>query len=280
MRRTDDTDQYTSELFRIGIDDSVESVLSSNDTIDVDPIGGKEGSIYRYSSVDRSGIKYFDMVKKKETIVAEVLFLNKAFDGTRWVAYTKDDSGIETLYKYDVTHPENGSQLLDSTKMSFMAMSMDKDSHELVGGVAMSGTDGFDIVIWNMETNERTVFIDEPWDQGLPDSSGHVISYLDTQAAKKYWFGTYLSEVKIIDRETKVKRTVLPLETWYGPGIWGHYLAANNVGKWGDSIILCDLEAEGLMDTDGHVIPEGGWPDAGVDAGMDAGMDAGLDGGK
>jgi hypothetical protein len=119
---------------------------------------------------------------------------------------------------------------------------------------------------WNPETNVRTVLVSEPFDQGHPDADGHLVSYLDSQASGAgYWSG-YHAEVKIIDRDTLVQRTVLPLDSYFGTGIWSHYLVSNNVGMWGDSLILCDLEAGGLVDTDGHVIPES-TPDAGVDGG-------------
>ncbi len=55
--------------------------------------------------------------------------------------------------------------------------------------------------------------------------------------------------------------TVLPLQTYYGLSISGHHVAVNNVSKWGDSIILCDLEEAGIM-KDGHVIPEASGQDA------------------
>jgi len=132
----------------------------------------------------------------------------------------------------------------------------------------MSGiTTGYDIVTWDMETNEYTLLVNEPYDQGLPDADGHIVTYLDSQAAGGGWFGSYHSEVKIIDRDTLEKRVVLPLDTYYGLGIWDHYLAVNNVGMWGDSIVVCDLEIMDLVDSEGHVIPEGSGADAGADGG-------------
>ena len=86
-------------------------------------------------------------------------------------------------------------------------------------------------------------------------------------------------EIKIIDRVTAEIRTVLPLERYYGLGLWSHYLVVNNLGGWGDSLILCDLRVGGHVDAAGHVCPEEGCPDP-PDGGPDGGTDAGVDAGK
>ena len=183
----------------------------------------------------------------------------------------------EHLYKFDLQNPTSGVQEMESINIGFAGVDFDKVTGELIAAVGMAvGTDGTDIVSWNMETNDRTMILSEPWDQLQVDSDNHVSGYLDSAASGLYWFGNYLAEAKVIDRSTGVKRTVLPLETYYGLGFWGHYLAVNNVGAWGDSIILCDLEAGGIMGTDGHVIPLDG-PDGGVTDGGAA--DGGMDGG-
>jgi len=84
----------------------------------------------------------------------------------------------------------------------------------------------------------------------------HVVAYADSQANEDGWFtGDNWAEVKIIDRDTKEKRTITSMDRFYGIGIWDRYLAFNNWGMWGDSIILCDLVEGGFMDADGHVIP-------------------------
>jgi hypothetical protein len=45
--------------------------------------------------------------------------------------------------------------------MDHMGMTFEKDSHELVGGLWMSGiTTSYDIVTWNMETWASPDFVD------------------------------------------------------------------------------------------------------------------------
>jgi hypothetical protein len=76
-------------------------------------------------------------------------------------------------------------------------------------------------------------------------------------------------EIRVVDRDSGVIRTVMPMETYYGLGIWEHWIAFNNYGMWGDSLIVCDLLEGGFMDAAGHVCPESGCPvpDAGPDGG-------------
>ena len=180
------------------------------------------------------------------------------------------------LYKYDVTNPAGGYSLLYPDYIVISMLSFNSDTGHLVTGTKLTGiTDDFDLDIWNMETNERTTILSTAGKQRMPDASGHLISYFDHEPYGAPATGT--CAIRVVDQETGVTRRVLPWNTWYSQGIWGHWVAANNYGTWGDSIILCDLEAGGLVDSEGHVIPLGG-PDGGVE---DAGTtDGGMDGGK
>jgi hypothetical protein len=218
------------------------------------------------------GLKAHEFASSTETTIANEIIMAKAFDGTRWVAMIYCPGGISDchLYKYDFETPWAETQLMYDGALDHMWMSFEKDSHELVGGLYMPGvTERLDIVVWDMETNNYAILVNDEWDQGLPDADGHLVGYIDSQANDSAWYGVHLSEVKIIDRDTLEKRVVLPLDTYYGLGIWSHYLAVNNVGAWGDSIVLCDLEEMGLVDGSGHVCPESGCPE--IDAGVDGG---------
>ena len=149
-------------------------------------------------------------------------------------------------------------------------LSFNSDTGHLVTGTKIVGeTDDFDLEIWNMDTNARTTIRSAPGSQLMPDASGHLISYFDRELHGLPGAGD--CEIRVIDQQTGDLRVVLPWNTWYSQGIWGHWVAANNYGAWGDSIILCDLLAGGLVGADGHVIPLA-VPDGGVgDAGMDGG---------
>ena len=85
---------------------------------------------------------------------------------------------------------------------------------------------------------------------------GHVVVYEDSQAAGEGFFPDQRTELRILDRETGAKRVVMPLDVYYGVGIWERWIAFNNYGRYGDSLITCDLVEAGYMDSDLHVVPE------------------------
>ena len=62
--------------------------------------------------------------------------------------------------------------------------------------------------------------------------------------------------VRLMDRDAEAIRVVMPLATDCGIGIWERWTAFINVGRHGDSLIICDLVEDGYLDADLHVIPE------------------------
>ncbi|MDD5307957.1 MAG: hypothetical protein PHU25_11605 [Deltaproteobacteria bacterium] len=169
------------------------------------------------------------------------------------------------LYKYDIQNPSLGAQSVSPEQYGAFNMAFNHDTHELVMGLCKNNvTNDCDIYIWNMETNAKEAIVTDPFDQGNLDYDGHVIAYVDSQASGARWFDSSLGEVRIVDRDTRVIRVVSPLDHNYGASIWSHWMAFNNVGAWGDSVILCDLLKGKFVDKDGHVVPA---PDAGPDGG-------------
>lgn len=257
------------EVFFIGVSSTGEDQLTNNSFSDGNPIGGDEYVVYTYGNDETMeyGLRAYEFASSSEITIVEEAIFTMAFDGTRWVAMIYCEGWPNCrLYKYDLDNPAIPALMHDDA-LDHMWMSFEKATHELIGGLYLPGiTERFDIVAWDMETDEYTVLVNDEWDQGLPDADGHLVAYVDSQANDSGWYGVHRSEVRVIDRDTSVKRVVLPLDTYYGLGLWSHYLAVNNVGTWGDSIVLCDLEVMGLVDGDGHVIPED-VADAGVDGG-------------
>jgi hypothetical protein len=265
------TASSSREVFYLEEFSTAEVQLTDNIYADADPVCGTNDIVYEYGSDTTSeyGLRFYSLTLGTEnSVIDNVIIQTHSFDGTQWVAFVYNTSSVGHLYKYDVTNSSATVEQVSTLDLDHMWMSFEKQSHTLVGGFTISGvTDSYDILTWNMETNEYSILVNDEWDQGGVDADGHLIGYLDSQANDSAWFGVYRSEVRIVDRDTLVKRVVLPLDTYYGLGLWSHYLAVNNVGTWGDSIVLCDLEVMGLVDADGHVIPEGAEMDAGVDAG-------------
>jgi hypothetical protein len=276
-RETSGSGEYpnTREVFSVGIFDSVENQLTDNVVSDANPIGGEGYVVHTYSSDSTSeyGLRALNLSSVTESsIVEDEVIQADTFDGTRWVAMIYCPGGVSDcrLFKYDFDNTASGSQEMYATPLDHMWMSFEKQSHTLVGGFYIPGvTNGYDLMTWNMETNEYTILVGDSYDQGLPDADGHIVGYVDSQASGMGWWTTQEAEVKIIDLDTHAVRTVLPLDVYYGLGLWSHYLAVNNYGMWGDSIVLCDLEVMGLVDSAGHVCPESGC--SGADGGVDAG---------
>ena len=261
-RSVDINDGYTREIFLIKLDETEEKRLTNNEFSDANPISGDRYIMYS-SSQDlgggktRKGYRYYDLVSESEHLVVADSYLTAGwgFDGSRWIIFLDDEEYI--LYKFDLENPGKGTEVLHNGPIGVFNVSFDHGSHEAIIGVNIPGeTDLFDLWLWNPETGDYEVLLSEPWDQGLADFDGHVVAYADSQANGDGWFtGDNWAEVKIIDRDTKEKRTITSMDRFYGIGIWDRYLAFNNWGMWGDSIILCDLVEGGFMDADGHVIP-------------------------
>jgi len=266
-REVDLGDGYTREIFLIKLDETEEKRLTNNEFSDANPISGDRYIMYS-SSQDlgggktRKGYRYYDLVSESEHLITEDGYKTVGWcsDGSRWAMYRYEGSESEDkiLYKFDMQNPQLGSQKLYDDPIGVFNIAFNHDTHEAVMGANVPDvTDHYDLWLWNPETGDYEVLLSEPWDQGLADFDGHVVAYADSQANEDGWFtGDNWAEVKIIDRDTKEKRTITSMDRFYGIGIWDRYLAFNNWGMWGDSIILCDLVEGGFMDADGHVIPE------------------------
>jgi len=251
-RKIDISEASTREVFLIKLGESKENRITNNNISDGNPISGERYFVYFSVGGGRFDLTYVDSTNGSETIITSQP-LKWTYDGKKWVVY----NNAAGLYKYDVTNPQQGSQQMYSGSIGIWHMAFNPDTGELISGTYTGVTQYSDLWAWNMNNDEYEVIISEPYDQCLPDSEGYVIAYVDSQANGTPWNdGGDKAEVRIVDRETKVIRTVMPLDVYYGIGIWGQYLAMNNYGRWGDSIILCDLVEGGFMDGTGHVIPE------------------------
>jgi len=85
--------------------------------------------------------------------------------------------------------------------------------------------------------------------------------------------------VDIIDLDTGERRRVFDAAIHYAPGIWDKWLVVNQIGPFGDAILLCDLVAGGFMSEDRHVCPEWGCepPDTDSETGSESDSDTGSD---
>jgi hypothetical protein len=273
-RKTDQLDTWSSEVFSIGISETEEVQLTDNSFAEGSCSGGASHVVAQWGGAGpgERGLKAVSLNTLDEDVFLSATTIDtKVFDGTKWVSYIRILNTEFTLWKYDITNPDAGVQQVEPSTIGAMWMAANPSRPETVVGAGIQGiTERLDIVVWNLETNERTIVVNDPWDQGGPDAHGNLITYIDSQANNAQWFGNYKGEVRVVDRDTLVKRVVLPLSTYWGVAIWDHWVATNNAGPWGDIIILCDLLEMGIVDADNNVIPEDA-PDAGPDASPDGG---------
>ena len=136
----------------------------------------------------------------------------------------------------------------------------------------------FDIHVHDLEADTNEYFNTSPWFQMQPSASATVVAYIDTEALGTNWWADPVGHVEIADLSTSETRQVTQVPYgYYTITMHGKYLAYI---AGSSTLILCDLEEGGFIDGEGHVIPEGGLPDAGVDGGAaDAGADASIDAG-
>ena len=249
----------SAEVFLVSLLGGSARPITDNSVPDFSPMAGDDHVVYR-SSPDppptgmAGEYRYVDLGDGSDHLLAGRAGITTiAFDGHRWVALMNDNY----LYKFDLSDPGAGPQQLAPYEMGITGMAFDRDTGVLITGVHRVGeSDDYRLQTWNMSMGETSVLLDQPWSQVMGDVDGHVVVYNDSQAAgETYWAHQY-SELRILDRDTGAIRVVMPLDTYYGVGIWERWIAFNNYGMYGDSLIICDLVAAGYMDADLHVVPE------------------------
>jgi hypothetical protein len=247
------------EIFRVSLLDGREERLTSNGFSDVYPLAGSDHVTYApRQELPDGGVllehRYVEAASGTEGVIsARSPGSEQAFDGERWVAFDYEDY----LYKFDLADPGAGPRRVASYTMEITGLAFDRDTGVLVVAAFISGeSDDFRLETWDLATDSRTILLDDPWSQVVPDVDRHVVVYQDSQAAGETYFAHQRSELRIVDRDTGVKRVVMPLDTYYGVGIWERWIAFNNYGTYGDSLIICDLVEAGYMSADLHVTPE------------------------
>jgi hypothetical protein len=258
MSMTEEGVGSSGEIFAVSLIDGPERQLTDNDVADGFPVGGDAYVVYMtgYDLPDGGYVdeyRYADLSDGSEhTLIERSPGAEFAFDGRRWIALQSDGR----LYKFDLLRPSEGPQLITERHTGTKGMAFDRDTGTLIIATATGTTEYLMLEAWDVTTNASSLLVDDPWDQYACDVDGHVVVYQDSQAAGERYGEHGYSELRIIDRDTGVKRVVMPLDTYFSVGIWERWIAFNNYGMYGDSLITCDLVAGGYMDEDLHVIPE------------------------
>ena len=247
------------EIFQVSTGDGSIRQLTHSDLSDGFPMAGAEFFVYDTDydlpgPGDANELRYVDLTDNSEHFIYDrEPACRRAFDGRRWVTFS--NSGF--LFKFDLLDPGAGARQVSTSPREFGGMGFDRDTGVVVMSAQVSGaSDDYRLEAWDLTTDTMTVLLDEPWTQDAPDVDGHVVVYQDSQASGESFWPRELAEVRVLDRDTGAIRVVMPLDTYYGVGIWERWIALNNYGMFGDSLIVCDLVEGGFMSDDLHVLPE------------------------
>jgi hypothetical protein len=251
----------STEIFRVSLPDGPVSQVTVNDSGDGFQKGGDAFVVYVSTVGGPDGgytneYRYYQLADASEHAIAPRPAASEdAFDGYRWFAFTGAD-GVN-VYRFDLLDPGTGPNQVGPDGIRTEGLAFDRDTGVLIVATYRAPrSDDWGLETWDIATGETTDLLDDPWSQVIPDVDGHVVAYQDSQAAGESYWDHQRSELRIVDRDTGAKRVVMPLDTYYGVGIWERWIAFNNYGMYGDSLIICDLVAAGYMDEDLHVIPE------------------------
>jgi len=210
-------------------------------------------------------------------LVSLVGTYQNAFDGERWVVLSQVQSPYDRLVRYDLQNLAAGGEAYK-----------EEAGYGGGAGVAFNGQTGMlyiggaDLHFWNMNTGQRGLLVTDPGSQVFPDADGHAIVYISSEQTGDNWWGNgQIGDIRLRDLETGVTRMVFPMMKHYAPGITERWMVVNQVGPYGDALILCDLVEAGFMDESLHVCPEWGCepPDTDSDTGTETGSDGEADGG-
>ena len=270
----DGADGYSREIFRKNVVTSAQQQLTDSDCAKYSPLPGEDKAVYLRACGGETPIEMY--VLTLDSLVS-VLVSNEVtgnpsgydYDGVKWVVWVDEiapSTGVNNQYKYDVQNGV-GPTVIETPVYDTVWPRIDN-------GVAYSATAaypldldfGYDVRASDLETGINTWVFPSAWDQMGGTVSGRVLGYADTEELAHNWFADQTAHVELYDLDTGLTRNLTEVPAEYS-GFARHdkYMAY----QYGDTLILCDLEAGGFIDATGHLCPESGCRDA--DAGVDGG---------
>jgi hypothetical protein len=173
-------------------------------------------------------------------------------------------SGVNNQYKYDVMNGIGPTVVETPVYDTVWPRICDGVSYSATAAEPLNLDYRYDVRASNLETGENTWVIQSPWDQIGGTVSGRILAYADTEELGHSWFSDQTAHVELYDLDTGLSRNLTEIPAEYS-GFARHdkYMAY----EYGDTLILCDLQAGGFIDATGHLCPESGCSDAGVDGG-------------
>jgi hypothetical protein len=273
-------DAMTREIFRMNLAEMVPEQLTSNGCADGSYQPGWEYVVHLTvcEGQENSPLFLTDFVTLTPIQIVEDSVsegtCGNAFDGERWVAWGWGATpGSARVFLFDIENPTTPSEPLFPEVVNQMTPVFHGGKlYSSSGDGAGDEADGFDVWVYDLETQTASWLDHSPYDQMVDDVDGYIAAYRDTEDLEESFFssGGY-SFVEIHDLDTHVTRKLTNVaDHYYSIGVSGHYVAFKISGGSGGAIVLCDLLAGGHVDVNGHVCPPEGcaeMPDAGPDAG-------------
>jgi hypothetical protein len=271
----DGADGYSRELFRRNVVTSVQQQLTDSDCAKYAPLPGEEKVVYFLACGGETPIEMYVLTLDGlvSGLVSNEVTGNPSgydYDGVKWVVWIDEvisGSGVNYQYKYDVINGVGPTVIESGVYTTVWPRISDGISYSGTWENPFNADHRCDVRASNLETGENTWVFQSPWDQIGGTVSGRVLAYADTEELAHNWFEDQTAHVELHDLDTGLSRNLTEIPAEYS-GFARHdkYMAY----EYGDTLILCDLEAGGFIDAAGHLCPESGCPE----------LDAGVDGGK
>jgi hypothetical protein len=265
----DKSDSFSREVFRTNIltKETTQLTNSGSDCASFNSYAGKNVIVYGANCKSNENtllLRYMDVPTKTIHDITDKSTgqpSGYSFDGERWFVWIYDD----VAYKFDIQNPSEPIVIDWSLDLSTWPDISDGKVYTGSWADPVDPEKKCDVHVHDLETGEDSWPLTSPGDQILVSAAGHVVAYCDTENLGHDWFADQKAHVEIADTETKVTRQITNIASAYW-GVARHdkYLA---YGMGERTIMLCDLEKGGYIDSSGHVIPES----TGVDGGMDGG---------
>ena len=253
-----DNDIYNVELFHFDITTGIETRLTEDDVARIQVKFNSDFLLYLSNETCPQPHNHALTLKNRHTEEITILadcgqspethsisehfaaWSARPYPGHNKDIFVRDLAG-ETTIHLESTGP--GSQYSPHTDDNYMVWEDSRDGRR-------------EIYMYNLSTGVEECLTPDPWEQVKPTLRNGVAAWCDHRHSQE-WGGYSKCDVYVYDMETGAERRVTDCSEVWLPGFvdsgWIMY------GKWitGEKIKLYvhDLVAEGILDTEGRVIP-------------------------
>ncbi len=228
---------------------NIKRITNNNDVEHCIPVRkGLLLCLYYMTSPQREEYRLLDTSSGNETLLTEnpVTQLGCRDGEDNYAIYCEDDgSGNSNIMLYNINDGGPAKNISRPGQYEYFAVISDKKVY--YNGESTTSGYGLDIWVYDIDTEQREIVINEPGNQYMPIVNGNMLSYRDSSN------GLEPNQIMLYDLENKTKRQVTQHpENYYQYGAHGKYMMYN----LHSGVFFCDLEEGGFVDSQGHVIPE------------------------